>query len=110
MNLSISAHHVNVTEAIESYLRNKMNRIARHFEHSIDINIILSVSKHEHKAEAKLHFYGRDLFCESVELNLYKAIDDLVIKADRKILKLKNQVKRYSTESIRRRQVATEPA
>ncbi|MDG1144033.1 MAG: ribosome-associated translation inhibitor RaiA, partial [Burkholderiales bacterium] len=75
MNLSISAHHVNVTEAIELYLRNKMNRIARHFEHSIDINIILSVSKHEHKAEAKLHFYGRDLFCESVELNLYRAID-----------------------------------
>ncbi len=110
MKLSISAHHINITKGIESHLRSKMDRIARHFEHPIDISIILSVSKHEHKAEAKLHFYGRDLFCESIELDLYKAIDDLAIKADRKILKLKEQVKRHSTASIRKLHVIPDPA
>ena len=58
MNLSISAHHIALTPGIESHVRNKMSPVDRHFDDSIKIDIMLSVSKHEHKAEAKLHFHG----------------------------------------------------
>ena len=109
MNLSISAHHIALTPGIESHVRNKMSPVDRHFDDSIKIDIILSVSKHEHKAEAKLHFHGKDIFCESIEPDLYKAIDDLAIKADRKILKIKGKMTQHSTETIRKIQMTVGP-
>jgi len=109
MHLNISAHHLNITPGIESHLRNKLRPIKRHFDHPIKVGIILSVSKNEHKAEAKLHLFGRDLFCESTGLNLYNAIDDLAIKTDRQVLKLKARATRYSTDSIRKLQMAVGP-
>ncbi|MDA0237596.1 MAG: ribosome-associated translation inhibitor RaiA [Proteobacteria bacterium] len=109
MNLSISAHLISVTPGIESHIRNKMSRVERHFDHPMDIDIMLTVSKHEHKAGAKLHFHGKDLFCESIELDLYKAIDDLAAKTDRKILKIKDRMTQHSTKSIRKLQMTVEP-
>ena len=109
MNLSISAHHIDITQGIENHVRDKMQRVDRHFEHSIDVDVILSVERHEQKAEAKLHLYGKELFCESTQLGLYEAIDDLVTKIDRTVLKQKERVKKRSTDSIRHLQMAVGP-
>ncbi len=109
MNLSISAHHIDITQGIENHVRDKMQRVDRHFEHSIDVDVILSVERHEQKAEAKLHLYGKELFCESTKIDLYEAIDDLITKIDRTVLKQKERVKKHSTDSIRHLQMAVGP-
>jgi putative sigma-54 modulation protein len=109
MNLSISAHHIDITQGIENHVRDKMRRVGRHFEHSIDVDVILSVERHEQKAEAKLHLYGKELFCESTQLDLYQAIDDLITKIDRTVLKQKERVKKRSADSIRYLQMAVGP-
>jgi putative sigma-54 modulation protein len=89
MNLSVSGHHVEVTPAIRSYVRAKLDRVTRHFDHVIDLHVILSVNKLGQKAEATLHVRGKDLYCESEELDLYAAIDLLADKLDRQVLKYK---------------------
>ncbi|MGH8561650.1 MAG: ribosome hibernation-promoting factor, HPF/YfiA family, partial [Nevskiales bacterium] len=52
MNLQISGHHVDVTDALRSFVSTKMRRIERHFDHLIDASVILTVEKLRHKAEA----------------------------------------------------------
>ena len=42
MNLHLSGHHLEVTPAIRDYLTSKLERIKRHFDHVIDVNVILS--------------------------------------------------------------------
>ena len=41
MNLTISGHHLEVTPAIREYVQSKLERIKRHFDHVIDIAVIL---------------------------------------------------------------------
>ena len=89
MNFKVSGHHVSVTPAIRDYVHSKLSRINRHFDHVIDVNVILSVEKLAQKAEVSVHVRGRDIFVETVDESLYAAIDTLADKLDRQILKYK---------------------
>ncbi len=91
MNLHISGHHVDVTPAMHEYVTSKFTRITRHFDHVIDVNVILSVDKLKHKVEANVHLSGKDIFVECDDANMYAAIDALVDKLDRQILKHKEK-------------------
>lgn len=91
MNLHVTGHHLEVTPAIRGYVVAKMERITRHFDHVIDVNVILSVEKLAQKAEASVHVSGRDIFVESRDGNLYAAIDVLIDKLDRQIIKHKEK-------------------
>ncbi len=91
MNLHISGHHVDVTPAMRDYVTSKFTRITRHFDHVIDVNVILSVDKLKQKVEANVHLSGKDIFVECDDANMYAAIDALVDKLDRQILKHKEK-------------------
>jgi len=94
MNLSISGHHVTVTPALREYVTAKLQRIRNHFDQVIDVTVVLTVEKLVQKAEITLHVRGKDLFAESSEPDLYAAIDCLIDKLDRQVLKYKT--KRYA--------------
>ena len=89
MNLSISGHHVEVTPAIRNYLTQKLDRVTRHLDQVIDVNAVLSVEKLEQKAEVTLHVRGKEIFAESIDADMYAAIDTLIDKLDRQVLKYK---------------------
>jgi putative sigma-54 modulation protein len=97
MNLTISGHHLELTPAIREYVQNKLERIRRHFDHVIDIAVILTVDKlpekdKRQKAEINLHVRGKDLHAESIAEDLYAAIDTLIDKLDRQVIKYKCKV------------------
>lgn len=91
MNLHITGHHVQITPAIRDYISLKMERVTKHFDHVIDVNVIMSVAKLRQKVEATVHVRGRDIHCESIEEDMYAAIDTLIDKLDRTILKHKEK-------------------
>ena len=91
MNLHLSGHHVDVTPAMRDYVTSKFTRITRHFDHVIDVNVILSVEKLKQKIEANVHLSGKDIFVECDDADMYAAIDALVDKLDRQILKHKER-------------------
>ena len=91
MNLHITGHHVQVTPAIRDYVSSKMDRLTKHFDHVIDVNVIMSVAKLRQKIEATVHVRGRDIFCEHTEEHMYAAIDALIDKLDRAIIKHKEK-------------------
>lgn len=103
MNLKVSGHHLDVTPAIQGYIEEKLARISRHFDQVMDIDVILSVNKLDQKVEAKVHLSGKDLFCESIDADMYAAIDGLADKLDRVVLKHKERLMdHHNQESIRR--------
>ena len=61
MNLTISGRHVPITPAIRSYVESKLSRIRRHFDHVIDVNVILSADPLAQKAEVTCHVAGKDI-------------------------------------------------
>ncbi len=99
MNLTITGHHLDVTPAIRGYVEEKMERITRHFDQVIDITVILSVEKLKHKAEVNLHVRGKDIYVESIDADMYAAIDALADKLDRQVLKHKEKTGDVHRES-----------
>jgi putative sigma-54 modulation protein len=91
MNLQLTGHHLEITPAIRSYVTSKLERITRHFDHVIDVNVILSVDKLQQRVEASIHVSGRDIFCESVDEDMYAAIDSLADKLDRQVIRHKEK-------------------
>ena len=91
MNLHVTGHQLAVTPAIREYVAGKLQRITQHFDQVIDVNVIMSVEKLKQKIEATVHVRGRDIFCESSASDMYAAIDGLVDKLDRTILKHKEK-------------------
>ena len=102
MNLQLSGHHLELTPAIRSYVIEKLTRISRHFDHVIDVSVILSVNKLDQKAEATVHVRSKDLHVECIDEDMYAAIDGLADKLDRQILKHKEKsVDHHQEESFR---------
>lgn len=91
MNLHLTGHHLEITPAIRDYVSSKLQRITHHFDHVIDVSVILSVEKLQRRIEATVHVRGRDIFCESADADMYAAIDGLVDKLDRTIIKHKEK-------------------
>ena len=91
MNLHLTGHQLPITPAIREYVAAKLQRITHHFDHVIDVNVILSVEKLQQKIEATVHVRGRDIFCESSAADMYAAIDGLIDKLDRTIIKHKEK-------------------
>jgi len=91
MNLHLSGHHLEITPAIREYVTSKLGRITRHFDHVIDVNVILSVEKLKQKIEASVHLSGKDIHAESCDTDMYAAIDSLADKLDRQIIKYKEK-------------------
>lgn len=92
MQLSISGHHVDVTDALKSYVEEKLKKLERHYDHITNTHVILTVEKLEQRAEATVHMSGAEVFADANCDDMYAAIDKLTDKLDRQILKHKEKV------------------
>ncbi len=91
MNLNLTGRHLEITPAIRAHVLDKLDKIKRHFDHVIDVNVVLAVEKLQQKAEATVHLSGKTIVVECDDANLYVAIDNLSEKLDRQILKHKEK-------------------
>ena len=109
--LTISGHHLEVTPALRGYVTQKLDRIKRHFDQVVDVRVILSIEKQKEKerrqrAECNIHVKGNDLFAESSSEDLYAAVDDLVDKLDRQVVRHKDRLQDHGHTSPKRAQMA----
>jgi putative sigma-54 modulation protein len=91
MNLHLTGHHVDITPSIREYVISKLERINRHFEQVIDVSVIMTVQKLDQKIEVSVHLSGKDIHVECHDADMYAAIDGLVDKLDRQIIKHKEK-------------------
>lgn len=92
MQIKLSGHHVEITQALHDYVHDKLERIERHFDNVTNVQVILSVEKLRHHAEATIHVAGNEIFADAVDEDMYAALDALVDKIDRQIKKHKEKL------------------
>jgi len=95
MQISLSGHHVEITDSLRNYVNEKVERLDRHFDQALDIHVILTVEKLRHKAEATMHVSGGNLYADDIQEDMYAAIDGLVDKLDRQGKKHKEKMKNH---------------
>ena len=93
MQINITGHHIEVTPALRAYVTEKLQRISRHFDHVISIDVILKVENHHKQAEAKVNAAGKPMFAQESDSDRYAAIDGLVDKLDKQVRRYKDRVR-----------------
>jgi putative sigma-54 modulation protein len=85
------------------YFRSKLFRLRRLFDQLFDITVLLTVQKQKEtekrqRAECSVRVKGSDLFAEASHFDLYAAIDALVDKLDRQVVRHKTRVQDHQAE------------
>ena len=91
MQMIISGHHVEVTQALKEYVASRFSKVERHFDNITSMQVILSIEKLAQKAEATIRFAGAEVFANAQSEDMYAAIDLLSDKLDRQILRHKEK-------------------
>lgn len=106
MNLLLTGQHVDISPAIREYVETKLERVIRHFDQIIDIAIVLGIEKPAEKdkrqrAEVNLRVKGNMIHIEHYAEDLYAAIDGLIDKLDRQVVRHKDKVQSHSNEALK---------
>ncbi len=95
MQINITGHHLELTDALREYVTTKFEKLERHFDNITNVQVTLSVDKQRQKAEADMHISGGEVFATSEHEDMYAAIDGLTDKLDRQIIKHKEKMKSH---------------
>jgi putative sigma-54 modulation protein len=105
MQLSISGHHIDITDSLREYVETKIEKIERHFDIVSDVHCILTVEKLRHKAEATVNVNGGTIYAEATEQDMYAAIDSLIDKLERRVRKYKEKLVDHHARDSMKRQI-----
>lgn len=95
MQINLTGHHVEITDSLRDYVDSKFTKLERHFDSINNVHVILNVEKLNQKAEATVHLAGAEVFATSEHPDMYAAIDGLIDKLDRQVIKHKEKSKRH---------------
>ena len=95
MQLNLTGRHVDITDSLRDYVNNKFAKLQRHSDHITNVHVILDVEKLCQKAEATILVSGAELFASTEHQDMYAAIDSLIDKLDRQVIKHKEKFARH---------------
>ncbi len=93
MQLNIQGVGLKVTDALHDYVNDKFDKLERKSEVVTSITVTLTVEKLQQIAKADLAVAGGSLHAEAEDENMYAAIDALIDKVDRQLVKYKDKLK-----------------
>ena len=95
MQINLTGHHIELTSSLRDYVNSKFAKLERHFDHINNVYVVLNVEKLNQMAEAKINMNGNEIFAKSSNSDMYAAIDSLIDKLDRQVLKYKEKITQH---------------
>jgi putative sigma-54 modulation protein len=112
MDITVTFRHLESTDALRDYAREKVSRIKKYVGAPADVAVVLSLEKHRHQAEITLNTNGITVNARNVTEDMYAAIDLAVDKLERQVKKHKEKIKDHKPgeRTARYNIVSSEPA
>ena len=92
MQINMTGHRLDVTPALKDFTESKFEKLQRHFENITSIHVIFDVEKLRQIAEATINVSKGQLHARSESEDMYSAIDALIDKLDRQLIKHKEKL------------------
>ena len=93
MQINLTGHRMEITPALRTFTQEKFDKLERHFDKITAINVIFDVEKLRQIAEATILVAKGELHTSSESEDMYTAIDILVDKLDRQLIKHKEKLR-----------------
>lgn len=95
MHINFTGHHIEVTPALKTFTEEKFEKLERHFDKITTVNVVFDVEKLSHIAEASVLVAKSEIHARAESQDMYTAIDELVAKLDRQLLKHKEKIRNH---------------
>ena len=104
MHIYVNGRNIEITEAIKAYVKEKMGKVANHYDQIQGIEVVLSVIKNpsasgKHVAEVTCKMNTGVVRCEEAADSMYESIDLLADKLMRQVKKFKDKTLNASDKS-----------
>ena len=106
MYIHVNGKNIEITDAIKSYVKEKLGKVTNHYDQITGMDVILSVIKNpaatgKHVAEVSCKMNTGVIRCEESAESMYESIDLLADKLDRQVKKFKDRSLYSDKASIR---------
>jgi len=101
MQITITARHFDLTQAIRDHVETACIKLNKYFDHIITIHVTLAWENNRNLCEMSLHASKFGLQSQSEENDMYLSIDNTIDKMESQIKKLKDRVTDHQKRSIK---------
>jgi putative sigma-54 modulation protein len=101
MNVKISGRHMEMTDALKSYVEAGLFKLRHHFDKMIDADVVFTIEKHRHIAEINLHANGIRIHGKESSSDMYASVDAVLAKLDRQVRKYKDRINRHQPRTAK---------
>lgn len=95
MQLSVTFRNTESKEILRNYAQEKIARLKKYMDVPMEVNVVLTVEKHRHIAEVTLVANRITINAQEETEDMFSAIDLMVDKLERQVLKFKEKIKRH---------------
>ena len=101
MNVKITGRHMELSDALKSYIETGLRKVKAHFDRVIDVDVVLDVEKHRHTAEFNLYANGVRINCRETSPDMYASVDASLEKLERQTRKFKDRINQHKPRTAR---------
>lgn len=96
MTPQLTGHHIEITPALREFTEKKLARLKPHDEYITSIHVTFNVDKLDQIAEGQIQVPGQTIHAKATNENMYSAIDALIDKLSRQLVKYKEKHTNHS--------------
>jgi putative sigma-54 modulation protein len=99
--IRVQGKNLQVTDALRTYVSEKLSKLPRYFDQVQDAQVVLSVARDRHRGRAQV--VEMTVWCDGVVLRAEEASDDMYASIDLAAEKLERQIEKYRSRMIEKR-------
>ena len=93
MQFAVTFRHMEPTEALKSYARERMERVRKYLPDPITCHVVLSTERHNHRIDVTFQLHnGLSVAGHETTENMYSSIDLCIAKIERQVRKYKGKL------------------
>ena len=93
MQIKVTFRHVDPSEAVKEYAREKVGKLKKYLDGPMEANLTLTVEKHRHEADLTLIASGLKIHGRETTGDLFSAIDLVMDKLEKQVTRYRDKIK-----------------
>jgi len=93
MQFSVTFRHMEASEALKSYAKERMDRIRKYLPDPIACHVVFGVERHNHRVDVNFQLHnGLAIAGHETTENMYSSIDLVIAKIERQVRRYKGKI------------------
>ena len=101
MQFSVTFRHMDATEALKGYAKERLEKIRKYFPDPISIHVVMSTEKFHHRVDVNVQLHnGFKLAGTETTENMYSSIDLVSAKIERQVRRYKDKLREHKVREL----------